>query len=250
MLTDIVWPGALALGLGVAAFLLGGLVKGLLGIGLPLVALPILSLGYTPTQAIGMVAVPVLLSNFYQAWDTGISWPGVKRFLPLIVLLVLATTATVPMTLALPEATLRRVLATVVLLAVVLNAMPLRLNVPPQQERWWSAGVGLLSGVMGGVSSLTGPLIISYLMSLRLPREVFVGTISAIYLSGALPLYGSMALQGRFTLRELVLSALALLPLALGMAVGKQLRGKLGEALFRRVLLGFLVGLALLLIFK
>ena len=39
-----------------------------------------------------------------------------------------------PLTLSLPEATLQRVLALVVLLAVVLNAMPLRLAVPQRQE--------------------------------------------------------------------------------------------------------------------
>ena len=54
--------------------------------------------------------------------------------------------------------------------------------------------MGLLSGVMVGVSALTGPVIISYLMSLRLPRDVFVGSV--IYLSGALPLYDSMASCG------------------------------------------------------
>ena len=56
--------------------------------------------------------------------------------------------------------------------------------------------MGLLSGVMVGVSALTGPVIISYLMSLRLPRDVFVGSVSVIYLSGALPLYDSMASCG------------------------------------------------------
>ena len=156
MLFDIAWPGAPALALGAGAFVLGGSVKGALGIGLPLVALPLLGLGFPPTQAIAMMAF--------------------------------ATAATVPMTLALPEATLRRVLAGVVLLAVLLNAVPLRLTVPPTQERWWSAAVGLLSGVMGAMSALTGPIVISYLMSLRLSREAFVGTISVIYLSGSLPL--------------------------------------------------------------
>ena len=247
---DIAWPAAPALALGAVAFLLGGLVKGLLGIGLPLVALPVLSLGFPPTQAIGMLAVPVLASNFWQAWDSGISVQGVRRFMPLIVAMALATLATVPLTLALAEAALRRVLAAVVLVAVVLNAMPLRLAVPPRQERWWSAAVGLLSGAMGGVSSLTGPVIISYLMSLRLPRDVFVGSISVIYLSGALPLYGSLAAQGRLTLREAVLSVLAMLPVALGMMIGRSVRGRLGEALFRTALLGFLVLLALLLILR
>jgi hypothetical protein len=243
-------PELLPLALGAVTFVLGGLVKGTLGVGLPLVVVPLLSLAIAPTHAIGMVAVPVLMSNLWQAWDSGFTQAGLRRFAPLIAMLLLTTLATVPMTLAMPDATLRTVLAVVVLLAVALTALPLRLAVPPRQERWWSAGVGALSGVMGGVSSLTGPIIITYLMSLRLTREDFVSTVSVIYLAGALPLYGSMAAQGRFSWQDLLLSALALLPMAAGLAAGKWLRGRLSEVAFRRALLGFLVLVALLLIFK
>ncbi len=250
MLDTITWPSAGLLALSAGAFFLGGLVKGTLGIGLPLVALPLLSLGWPAATGIALMAAPVLISNVWQAWDSGISVQGVRRFLPLIVMLALATLLTVPMTLALSDSTLRTVLACVVLLAVTLNALPLKLNVPPTQERWWSAVVGAVSGVMGGVSALTGPVIISYLVSLRLTRDVFVGTISVIYLCGSIPLYGSMAAQGRFGVREVVLSALALLPVALGLGVGKRVRRYLSEAVFRRVLLGFLVVVALMLIVK
>ena len=232
------------------AFVLGGLVKGTLGIGLPLVAVPLLSLSLPPTQAMAMMAVPVLASNLWQARESGISWPGVRRFWPILVTLPLCTLLTVPFTLAMSDDTLRNVIAAAVLLAVVLNALPLRLTVSPEKERWCSAVVGVLSGVMGSVSALTGPLIISYLLSLRLAREVFVGTISVIYLSSAATLYGSMAAQGRITERELLLSFLALLPVGLGMSVGKRLRGHLSEVMFRRVLLGFLVVLAGLLLLR
>jgi uncharacterized membrane protein YfcA len=235
---------------GALIFVLGGLVKGVLGIGLPMVVVPLLSLGEPAAQAIAMVAVPVLLSNGWQAWDSNPSWAGVKRFMPLIAMLLITTLITVPMTLAMSDAALRRALAVVLIVAITLSTLPFIVKVPPAQERWWSAGVGALSGVMGGVSSLTGPVIISYLVGLGLPREVFVGTISVIYLAGAVPLYGSMALQGRIGTHELLLSTLALLPMALGLRSGKWLRGKLSEVVFRRVLLGFLVVVALSLILK
>lgn len=234
----------------VLAFFLGGVVKGTLGIGLPLVALPLLSFSWHPMQAIALVAVPVVASNVWQTYDSPISWQGLRRFWPLMATLVLSTVLMVPFTLGLPEASLRTLLAGAVLLAVALLALPVRWHVPPAREPYFSAAVGALSGVMGGLSSITGPIIISYLLSLRLPREVFVGSISVIYLAGALPLYGSMAAQGRFAARELLLSLLALLPMALGLAVGKRVRGHLNEALFRRLLLGFLAGVALLLMFK
>jgi uncharacterized protein len=238
------------LGMAFGAFALGGLVKGTIGVGLPLVAVPLLSLYVPATQAIVLVMMPVLVSNLWQAWQTGVSREGVMRFMPLIAGLLLATLATVPMTLGLSDKSLRAVLASVVLLALALMVLPVRITVPPRQERWWSAVVGTLSGVMGGVSSLAGPVIISYLMSLRLPRDVFVGTISVIYLAAALPLYGSMALRGRIGLSDALLSLLALLPSACGLLLGQRLRGRLDEVWFRRVLLAFLALVALALFFR
>ena len=104
MLDTIAWPNAGLLALSAGAFFLGGLVKGTLGIGLPLVALPLLSLGWPAATGIALMAAPVLISNVWQAWDSGISVQGVRRFLPLIVMLALATLLTVPMTLALSDA--------------------------------------------------------------------------------------------------------------------------------------------------
>lgn len=242
--------GAGAFALGFAVFVFGGLVKGTLGVGLPLVAVPLLSLAIPATQAIVLVMMPVLVSNVWQAFEGGLSIQGLRRFAPLLGALLVATLATVPLTLSLPEATLRAVLAGVVLFAVVLMALPLRLDVPPRFERWWSLVVGALAGVMGGVSSLTGPIIITYLVSLRLPRDVFVGTISVIYLAAALPLYGSMAAHGRVSANDAMLSVAALLPMACGLFLGRRVRGHLSEIWFRRLLFGFLVLVALLLFFR
>ena len=47
-------------------------------------------------------------------------------------------------------------------------------------------------GTMAGMSSLAGPLLITDMMALRLPRDVFVGSISVAYLFGALPMYAGM----------------------------------------------------------
>jgi uncharacterized membrane protein YfcA len=124
------------------------------------------------------------------------------------------------------------------------------LHISAQRERVVGVGVGTLSGLLGGISSLTGPVIITYLMALGLKRNQFVSSISIIYLGGSLPLYGAMAWHGRFGWVELGISMLALLPMAVGLRLGKAVRNRLNEQLFRRVLLVFLTLLAVLLIFK
>jgi uncharacterized membrane protein YfcA len=233
-----------------AALLAGGLVKGALGVGLPLVAVPLLSLGMPPHLAIALLVVPVLASNLWQAVEGGRLLPSLQRFGGLIAAQFVATVLTVRMTLALSASQLNAMLAGAVLLAVALMAWKPTLQISASRERSVGVGVGLLSGLLGGVSSLTGPVIITYLMALQLRRDEFVGSISIIYLSGALPLYGAMLLFGRLGPGELTGSLLALLPMAAGLLAGKALRQRLDDNRFRRLLLAFLVVLALLLLFK
>jgi uncharacterized membrane protein YfcA len=91
---------------------------------------------------------------------------------------------------------------------------------------------------------------LTYLLALRLDRETFVSSISTIYFIAALPLYGALMWYDRMTNTDLVLSAVGLLPMAAGLALGKRVRYRLNEQLFRRLLLGFLTLLALILLFK
>ena len=244
MIPDLPWL------LFAVALLTGGLVKGALGVGLPLVAVPLLSLGMPPHLAIALLVVPVLASNFWQAVEGGRLVPSLQRFGGLIAAQFLATVLTVRMTLALSASQLSAMLAGAVLLAVALMAWKPTLQISASRERAVGVGVGLLSGLLGGVSSLTGPVIITYLMALRLRRDEFVGSISIIYLSAALPLYGAMLLFGRLGPTELTGSLLALVPMAAGLLAGKALRQHLDDNRFRRVLLVFLIVLAILLLLQ
>lgn len=113
-------PGLLALC--ALSFILGGIVKGALGVGLPLLAIPLLSLWLPSPQAIALLVVPVLLSNFWQAVEGGRLRVSLQRFGGLIAAQVLTTVMTVRMTLALTVEQLDIMLALAVLLAVALMA--------------------------------------------------------------------------------------------------------------------------------
>jgi hypothetical protein len=107
-----------------------------------------------------------------------------------------------------------------------------------------------MSGALGGVSAAMGPLLITYLVALRLPREAFVGSISVLNLLGSLPLYVSLCWLGVLGWPEAVLSIAALVPMFAGMSLGKRLRTRVSETAFRRLLLSFLVLIALMLLLR
>lgn len=236
------------LAFGAAAFLLGGFVKGTIGVGLPMIVVPLLTLGTTGHKAIGLVVIPVLVSNAWQAWETRVSCGELRRFTLLIATLVVATLVTLQLTLSLPDEVITDMIALAVLTGVILMVWQPRFEVTRRSERLWGAGVGFLSGMLGGVSSLTGPLIVTYLMALRLSRDTFVGCISVIYLFAAVPLYAAMLWHGRIGTVELAFSAAALVPVGLGLWLGRACRHRLGEVGFRRVLLAFLTTIAVVLL--
>ncbi len=63
----------------VAALLLGGMVKGVVSIGVPLVAMPILSQFMPIKEAVLLLSMPIILGNIPQALEGGDMLPTVRR---------------------------------------------------------------------------------------------------------------------------------------------------------------------------
>lgn len=232
------------------ALVLGGVIKGALGVGLPLISVPILSLWLPTGRAIGLLSVPVLWSNLVQARGGEGLLAGWRRFRGLILTQFFVTVLTVRLTADLPAQVLNILVAGAVLFAVALMSVQTRLVIVPRHEFGLGILVGALAGMLGGASSLTGPVVIIYFLALRLPRDEFVRSISLIYLAGSLPIYGAMLWFGRINWTDVGLSVLALLPVYLGMRIGLAVRQRLDEALFRRIVLVFLVAVATMLLMK
>ena len=73
-----------------ATFLLAGFVKGVIGLGLPTVAMGLLAIVMTPAQAASLLVVPSLLTNVWQA--TGpVLVPLLRRLWPMLLGICLGT---------------------------------------------------------------------------------------------------------------------------------------------------------------
>jgi len=223
-------------------FVAGGVVKGTLGVGLPLLVVPLLTLILPASQAMGLLVMPVLVANIYQALQGGLWRISVRRFGTLMLAQATTTLLAIYWSIGWSGKSLDKAMGVTVLVAVAVMIL--------QQEKWLGPLVGALAGAMAGMSSLTGPLLITYMMALRLPRDVFVGSISVVYLLGALPMYAGMIWWGRFGWSEVGWSTLALLPVYAGLLIGTSVRKRLNEKQFRILLLVLLLFLGTLLLVR
>ncbi len=219
---------------GVVAMLSGGLVKGTLGIGLPLVAIPQLSLVYSLPVAGGLLIAPTVVSNFAQSFEGGSSLIGgrLKRFGWLCVLLLIGLIAGTQILVLVPEKILYLLVGSSIVGFSSLTHFYPQIRVTEQQHRWAGPIVGVLAGVLGGMTSIYGPPLLIYLAALRLPRDEFVGVISLVYFVGATGYGIGLAGAGIADLELLTWSALACIPVFAGMWVGQRLRKRLDEKRF------------------
>src|SRR5437588_7503574 len=65
-------------------FLLAGLVKGVLGLGLPTVAMGLLAVSMPPARALAIVIVPAIITNIWQTFVGPYLRDITRRMLPLM----------------------------------------------------------------------------------------------------------------------------------------------------------------------
>ena len=67
---------------------------------------------------------------------------------------------------------------------------------------------GLFSGVIGGMTTVLGPLMIIYLVSLNLPKQEFSQNVSFLVFATLIPLYTMFFIYQKIIFNDLIVSGL------------------------------------------
>lgn len=247
-MTDFLGLGATAVFACAIAMIAGGTVKGVVGIGLPLVSLPVMATFIPIPKAIALLLLPSFATSVWQTFQGGLFAPSVKRFWPLLLGMAIGTPISVRMLATFDVKVLYLILGTVVAIFAALLHRSLVLTVSPRAEPWAAPVIGAASGLVGGLSMLFGPVYAMYLAGLKLGKEQFVAVIALSNVWATIVLAASMARFDLFGGTDFVASLFALIPSFAGLAIGQWLRGYINEDIFRKTLAGvlFLIGLNLI----
>ncbi|WP_316976694.1 sulfite exporter TauE/SafE family protein [Shumkonia mesophila] len=229
----------------VGAFLAAGTVKGVLGVGLPMIAVPLIAGVTSPAHAIALASVPVVVSNAWQAFHGGHTKDCARRFWPMLTGVVVGAVVGVQILATFDQQLVSGILGIVLVVFTGLQAMPRTLALDARGERWLGPPLGLVGGVLGGMSSLFGPLLILYLVALRLPKDVFVAAVALLFFVGSLPLFLGLVAHGILSPPQIAHSALSSLPVIAGLVIGRRLRRHVPQALFEKALFVVLIVIGL-----
>ena len=228
---------------------LGGVLKGATGMGTPVIAVPPLAAYFDVPFAISIMVLPNLATNAWQALHYraerhGLSFVG--RFAVAGCLGALIGTL---LLIELPGDVLSLWLAAIVFLYIGLRLFHPAWHLAPDMARIASAPIGLIAGILQGAAGISAPVSGTFLSAMQLTRPQFMLAISALFVGFSLVQIPTLAVAGILTWDRLLLSVLALLPIAAAMPAGARLARALTPRTFDRVVFIFLAGLAAKLVF-
>ena len=222
----------------------GGLLKGATGAGAPILAIPALAAFFDVRFAVIVMLFPNLLTNLWQAVRFRTHILGWTFMLPLLAggflgagLGTLALKAFDPDILSLG-------VAVAVLFYVVIRLLRPHWSLPMGPAHWLSAPAGLLAGLLQGGTGLSAPVSITFLNALRLPRESFIATISALFVTFSVIQIAIASTNGLIRDNEIFYSLFALVPVSLAMPLGAALARKLSPLVLDRIILAVLAMLS------
>jgi uncharacterized protein len=218
-------------------FLLAGFIKGVIGLGLPTVAMGLLALVMTPAQAAALLAVPSFATNAWQALGPQFV-PLLRRTWPMLLGICVATWCMgiwVGAGLLSADDGRRASMALGIVLALygLLGLSSIAFWVPARLAPWLSPAIGAITGV---VTAVTGVYMIPsapYLQALGLEKDDLVQALGLSFTVSTLALAIILVQDGALRMSVAGASLLALAPALIGMVLGQRVRARVRSQVFR-----------------
>lgn len=232
----------------VLVFLCAGFVKGLVGFGLPTIGLGLMTVFVGVEKSMVLILWPALLTNFWQGMMGGHLKALVPRLWPFLLSAVLMLGAGTFILTRLPEGAADLLLGVLMIAYAVPMLAGAVLTLPENAVVVIGVGVGLVNGVLAGLTgSYTVPGVM-YLQAMGLARDQLIQAMGLLFLLSTLALGASLGSFGLLGGREALASLALVVPALGGVWAGQRLRRQVSEAVFRKLVLTAILALGLYLV--
>jgi len=218
-----------------ATFFVAGIVKGTVGLGLPIVVLVFLAVPLGIKSAIALMLIPAVVTNFWQA----IAGPSLRALLvrlwSFLLPCILGIWFGVSLHTVVSQEAALIFLGSVLAIYSLFSLSRSQIHPPGRFERALSPIVGGIGGVIFGV---TGTFIVPgvvYVQALGLKKDDLVQALGITFVVLTVTLLGAFFEKGFISTDLALLSCAALIPTGIGLNLGQRVRHRVSEQLFRTI---------------
>jgi uncharacterized membrane protein YfcA len=229
-------------------FLLAGLVKGVIGMGLPTVAMGMLAVALPPAEAAALLVIPSLVTNVWQLLAGSDFGKLARRLWPMMAGVAVSTIAGASVLVGNHAGIAGIGLGMALVIYAFVGLAGAKIAVSRRHERWLGPAVGVTTGLVTGATGVFVIPAVPYLQAIGLERDDLIQALGLSFTVSTIALALGLLRVDAWHAGSIWLSLLALVPALIGMQVGQMLRRRIAAPTFRRVFFGGLLLLGLYLI--
>lgn len=220
-----------------AVMAVAGIIKGLVGIGMPTISVGLLGLVMSPMQAAALILMPTFVSNLWQSFTGPHLLSMARRMWPLLVMTAVGTWAFAGLVTRAPTRTDKIWIGLVLLVTAVLALSRWQPKIPSSWERPLGLASGLVTGLVNALTGTAAVPSIPYIQALGLNKDELIQAAGLLALTSTSSLGLLLGIKGMVGGGQALLSTMLLVPAVGGVTLGTMVRGRFSEAFFRLLFL-------------
>ena len=217
------------------AFVVAGIAKGAIGMGMPPIAIGLMSFAVPLESSIAIMVVPTMVTNIWQAIYGGGFKPLMRRFGTMAVTAMAGILAVGLLLSDLGSPGTAGWVGVLLVLYSIIALTPYRPRVPRSAEWWANPVIGLASGAVAGSTGVAAVPFLPYMQSLEMDRHELVQALGIMFLFITGMLAVSLALHGAYHLATSIAGIAAVAPTMVGVWLGQHARRRLSAETFRKI---------------
>ena len=217
------------------AFTVAGIAKGAIGMGMPPIAIGLMSFALPLESAIAIMVLPTMVTNVWQAIYGGGFRVLMRRFGTMAFTAMVGILGVGLLFSSLGSARTTGWVGLILVLYSLLALTRWRPRVPRKAEAWANPLIGLASGAVAGSTGVAAVPFLPYMQSLEMDAHELVQALGIMFMFITGMLAVSLALHGAYHLTNSLGSIAAVAPTMVGVWLGQKARRRLQPETFRKI---------------
>jgi len=218
-----------------AMFIFAGIIKGIVGNGLPVISIAMLTLVLGLQEAIALAVIPAFATNFWQACHGGYFRSLLVRLWPYLLCSMIAVLAGTKLLIAVNPSVLIVILGLLIGAYAILGVAGREFAISPAWERSAGPIFGTITGLIAGMTGSPAYPGMYFLNGLGFSRNQLVQALGISFSAVTLTVAISMRSNNLLSLEQFLVSFSAIVPAMVGMVIGTRIRHRISEALFKKL---------------
>ena len=232
------------------AFFVAGVVKGVVGQGLPSVVLAILTVVIGLKPAIALLLVPAFVTNIWQAFDGRAMVFIVRRIWTLLLAVFAGAWLGVSLLATIDPRLMAIFMGTTLAVYGLTGLARPHFPSPARHHVWMAPIVGVINGVLAGMTGQFGIPGVPYMQALGFDKNTLVQGMGIVFSVSIVAVAIAMS-DYRLLSPELALASTGgIIPALAGMWAGQRVRHRLSEQAFKRTLFCALIAIGAFIVWR